>query len=415
MLAQPLVKMSIVTPHDSNIFQGSLCYYLPLKKPAAPTPYKDGTFLVTLSGPGSDVSTGYLTNRIKAKLPQSCKVDFKVIQSDSFIERILIPTKLDDPNNKALENLSFGFTTAQGKRVNVLIHDPMIKRFQFCVDWVPISVPQRVVKEMIGSFCKVEKISQDENPTRYYISTSSPSDKVPYWIHTSNLIASDETLRSLKVTIKGRPQMCLYCKSFEHPWFKCPNKKEVKKQRKLVHQQRWQNKDEEQQPMKTAHSEKEPKQSSRSPFPDVELNFRRRQKNSNIPKPTPKKQKLEEKEIPRQGEITTKTNESDSLLSIQDSPRKSLQSSSSISTLEPSPVHVRPKDPINAQLPPEFRKYEPQERMVISESYQEQRRLMFEEFKKMDEEHARRKEKERKESIANRGSWRLPKDWNKEP
>ena len=250
---------------NQDIFPGALCFEFPQNRAVTPTPYKDGTYLVNLTGPGaSTVTNKELSEHLKTK--KQLKFPFSIFQSDSNITRLFLAS----PDIPSLHNLQTTFKTKDGKQVKIQLCHPNKQSITFCVDWVPLTVPTECVKELVSSFCVVERLSQDDNPTRYYVTTSSPQKQIPYWMHTSNLVASDDTYRSFKVSIKNRQQMCLYCSSFEHPWHKCPLKKQVKKDRKLLHEKRM------------SPPEKVP---TKKPTPNLpaDVEFRPRPKKSKLP------------------------------------------------------------------------------------------------------------------------------------
>ena len=224
---------------NPDIFSGSLCYDFPTDRAVAATPYNEGTYLVNLTGPGaSSVSNDELSYQLRNK--KKLTFPFQIVQADSTLTRLFLAA----PDIPSLHNLQITFTSNAKLLVKVQLCDTRKKPLTFCVDWVPLTTPVACVTEIISSFCEIQRLSQDKNPTRYYVTTNTSQDKIPFWLHTSNLIESDDTYRAFKVTVKGRKQMCLYCSSLDHPWYKCPNKNQVKKERKRLHEERMKKKPE---------------------------------------------------------------------------------------------------------------------------------------------------------------------------
>ena len=178
-----------------NIFPGSMCFNFPQSEAVAPTPYTEGTYLLNLSGPGaSTVTNDELSEHLKKK--KQLNFPFKIVQSDSALSRLFVAA----PDIPSLHNLQSNFVSKNKQSVKLQLCHPKKQSITFCVDWVPMTVPESCVKQLISSFCDIERVSQDTNPTRYYIATNTPKEKIPYWLHSSNLIASDDTYRTLKVS-----------------------------------------------------------------------------------------------------------------------------------------------------------------------------------------------------------------------
>ena len=216
--------------YDRRDFPGSLCFRY--SKQAAGSPYPKGSFIVQLEGDGaSSVSKQTIIDLIHPTL----KNYYDIIQSETFLSYVLSPIKSPSQTFDFKLHGKTKVFDSGGKQITLLIFDPTRPSTTFVIDWVPITVKLDDIKPIITSFCHPIRISQDANPTRFYVTTYTNVKEIPYWIHTSNLIGSDDTLRSLKVSVSGRKQMCMYCESFNLTWQMCPKKKEVKKTRKQLH------------------------------------------------------------------------------------------------------------------------------------------------------------------------------------
>ena len=163
-----------------NIFPGSMCFDFPQAEAVAATPYTEGTYLLNLSGSGaSSVTNDELSEHFKNN--KKINFPFRIVQADSALSRLFIVS----PDITSLHNFQSNFISKKKQSVKIQLCHPKKKPLTFCLDWVPMTIPETCVKQLLSSFCDVIRMSQDSNPTRYYVLTSTPQDKIPYWLHTS--------------------------------------------------------------------------------------------------------------------------------------------------------------------------------------------------------------------------------------
>jgi len=218
-----------------STFPHGYCYTFPQGRAAAPSPFSENTLLVDLSGPGAlQITNKQILHAIgkEGNLSLVTMDKCQVLQPEDFQQRLILPaTKL--PLN--------GIRTSHGSgssKVFIVVSDPNKPSYTFFIDWVPHTVPPEEMTKVINSFCVADRISRNDNLMRYYVTTRTEVCKIPHWLHISNLIASDDTIRSLRVQVKGREEHCQYCDDVSHPWYRCKLKSKVLKQRKKIHDEK---------------------------------------------------------------------------------------------------------------------------------------------------------------------------------
>lgn len=130
-------------------------------------------------------------------------------------------------------------TNAKGEiaHVRIDISNAQNPKTKFAIDWVPLTVPKGAVEEIAKSFCDQASDTQDSKTlSKYWVSTSTHTDDIPYFIYTLNMIATDTTARVLKVSIIGREQTCEYCEG-EHKSHTCREKTQGERILKGFHTQ----------------------------------------------------------------------------------------------------------------------------------------------------------------------------------
>ena len=103
-----------------NNHSGALHFEFPQHKHVAATPYKDGTYLVNLTGPGaSSVSNDEVTQQLKKK--KHMNFPFLICQSDSTLTRLLIADPANIPPN--IHNTQTVFTSKNKLTVKIQVCD----------------------------------------------------------------------------------------------------------------------------------------------------------------------------------------------------------------------------------------------------------------------------------------------------
>jgi len=218
------------TTRDSSIFPNGLVLSLPPGKHAASSLYIKGSYIVKLAGPGAPKATD---QEIQSHIFQYAKnhhhdhSPFIVNPVESILERVIVfPSPRD-----WIDGVKIPFrTNCQNLSCQISIYDPLITTTTFVIDWVPVSVQTREIEKIASNFCKIERVSQDQIRTKYFITTRTKIENIPHWLHINNLIKG-EKIRTLRVTIAGRKPKCQYCATEEHQWYQCPSKQEVIKLR----------------------------------------------------------------------------------------------------------------------------------------------------------------------------------------
>ena len=203
-------------------------------EPAAKTLYRDGTFILSLSGGGAiRVKNSEITeqlvkgNLITAKDVANSHILF---QREGTQRLLYIKTgyKYCKPElDTGTLQFSLG-ANAKGEiqHVRVDISNAQNPKTKFAIDWVPLTVPKKAVEAMANSFCNNAAVTQDSRtPSKYWVSTTTEAEDIPFFIYTLNMIATDTNTRVLKVSIIGREQKCEHCEG-DHKSHTCRGKNE---------------------------------------------------------------------------------------------------------------------------------------------------------------------------------------------
>jgi len=212
------------------------------QQPCAPSPFSEGTYVLKLTGSGGPRVTDdellsglFLTGVLSTKDKQNCHV---LHPADQFERLLWLGAGYDNTSLLDRATLTVQCAAAEeGKRdVHIRVYDSRKPPSCFTIDWIPTTVTRAQVEELVSSFCVIDRLSQDsQNPLKYFVNTFTSADEIPHWIYVPNMIESevnDDSPRALRVSVKGRLEMCRYCSATNHPWFHCPQNKKQKKIKK---------------------------------------------------------------------------------------------------------------------------------------------------------------------------------------
>ena len=198
---------------------GQMFIVLPDGKPAATKLHEDGTFCLELRGPGAHLVTNselflamIFNNLIPTTMIEESAEKMYWTNTDYVFERLITFTGTTQPLPGFLGS-QFEVqakTTPDGQeKTQVTVTSCSDKRKTVRVTWVPNTIGVADVHRLLAYRMNVLNCRRDaQDHGTFYLTTDAPDDKIPHYLYINGLIKTDTTLRTLKVSVRGRTQRC---------------------------------------------------------------------------------------------------------------------------------------------------------------------------------------------------------------